>query len=160
MHWSESTQMFSAACSYTDLTFNSVHLCTSTLSKQTWQTSCQTGVCVCVCVCVCVPPCPETPPGGGICQTSGSCGSSPPLAEDQASPERTEPSWSPDAPSSCRHSTLEFNLAAVSHTHTHTHTHTHWTPHHTQDWKQSGLKGNTSCSWLKPAVSSPNVSTK
>lgn len=48
-----------------------------------------------MCVFGCVPPCPVRPPGAGTGQTSGSCGSSLPWVEDQASLERTEPSLLP-----------------------------------------------------------------
>lgn len=50
-----------------------------------------------------LPPCPERPPGVETCQTWGSCGWSPPWAEDLVSLERTGPSWSPDAQSSYTH---------------------------------------------------------
>lgn len=48
-----------------------------------------------------LPLCPERPPGAEVCPTSGTVWWFLLLAGDRVSPERTAPSGSPDAPSSC-----------------------------------------------------------
>lgn len=62
-----------------------------------------------------LPPCPARLPGAATCQTSRSCGSSPPWAVGRASLARTEPSWSPDAPSSYAHTHTHSSACLNAH---------------------------------------------